>query len=41
VVYGGKNDRQAHTKGEHADLPDLLHTAVEYGAFLINWCGVK
>jgi acetylornithine deacetylase len=41
VVYGGNNGRQSHTKGEHADLPDLLQTAVEYGAFLINWCGAR
>ena len=39
IVYGGKNSHQSHAKHEHADIPDILDTAVEYAAFLVDWCG--
>jgi hypothetical protein len=40
IVYGGKNAQQSHGKYEHADIPDMLETAVEYAAFFADWCGV-
>ncbi|MBW2122410.1 MAG: ArgE/DapE family deacylase [Deltaproteobacteria bacterium] len=39
IVYGGYNERQAHSKNEHVQIPDLLETAYEYGVFLTEWCG--
>ena len=39
IVYGGKNAAQAHSKDEHAEIPDVLETAVEYAAFIVDWCG--
>ena len=41
IVYGGINDNQSHSKDEHADIPDLLETAVEYAAFIADWCGIS
>jgi len=38
IVYGGKNSRQSHAKNEHADILDLLDTAVDYAVFLTEWC---
>ncbi len=40
VVFGGKNNNQAHAKGEYAEIPDVLDTAAEYAAFFVDWCGV-
>jgi len=39
IVYGGTNAKQSHAKNEHAHIPDLLDTALEYAAFIIDWCG--
>jgi len=39
VIYGGKNAPLSHAKDEHAEIPDVLETAVEYAAFIIDWCG--
>jgi len=39
IIYGGSNQKEAHSKNEHAQIPDVLETALEYAAFLINWCG--
>ena len=39
IIYGGKNSRQSHAKHEHADLLDVLDTAAEYAAFIVDWCG--
>jgi acetylornithine deacetylase len=40
IIYGGINEKEAHSKNEHAEIPDLLGTAVDYAAFLIDWCGM-
>jgi len=39
IVYGGANAKQSHAKDEHANIPDILETALEYAAFFIDWCG--
>ncbi len=39
IVYGGANQNLAHSKNEYADIMDVLETAVDYAAFLIDWCG--
>lgn len=39
IVYGGANAKQSHAKDEHAHIPDVLETALEYAAFFIDWCG--
>lgn len=39
IIYGGKNSHQAHSKNEHAEISDILVTAKEYAAFIIDWCG--
>ena len=38
-VYGGANAKQSHAKDEHAYIPDVLETALEYAAFFMDWCG--
>lgn len=38
IVYGGKNSRQSHAKNEHADVSDVVDTAAEYAAFMMDWC---
>ena len=39
IVYGGANSNLAHSKNEYADIVDVLETAVDYAAFIIDWCG--
>jgi acetylornithine deacetylase len=41
IVYGGANSNLAHAKNEYADIMDILETAVDYAAFLIDWCGTS
>jgi acetylornithine deacetylase len=41
IVYGGANSNLAHAKNEYADIMDVLETAVDYAAFLIDWCGTS
>jgi len=40
IVYGGGNSNLAHAKNEYADIADVLETAVDYAAFMIDWCGI-
>jgi acetylornithine deacetylase len=40
IVYGGANSHLAHAKKEYADITDVLETAVDYAAFMIDWCGI-
>ena len=39
IVYGGANQNLSHSQNEYADIMDVLETAVDYAAFLIDWCG--
>ncbi len=39
IIYGGKNSHQSHSKNEHAEISDILVTAAEYAAFILDWCG--
>lgn len=39
VVYGGLGSGQAHAKGEYALLDDVLETAIDYAAFILDWTG--
>jgi acetylornithine deacetylase len=39
VIYGGKNSFLSHAKNEYAEISDVLETAFEYAAFLVDWCG--
>lgn len=41
IVYGGSNSKLAHAKNEYADMTDVLETAVDYAAFIIDWCGIS
>jgi acetylornithine deacetylase/succinyl-diaminopimelate desuccinylase-like protein len=41
IVYGGANSNLAHAKNEYAEITDVLETAVDYAAFLIDWCGIS
>ena len=41
VVYGGLGAGQAHAKGEYALLADVLETAVDFAAFILDWTGRK
>lgn len=41
VVYGGANSNMAHAKNEYADIGDVMETAVDYAAFLVDWCGIS
>jgi acetylornithine deacetylase/succinyl-diaminopimelate desuccinylase-like protein len=41
IVYGGANSKLSHAKNEYADITDVLETAVDYAAFLIDWCGTS
>jgi acetylornithine deacetylase/succinyl-diaminopimelate desuccinylase-like protein len=41
IVYGGSNGKLAHAKNEFADISDVLDTAIDYAAFLIDWCGTS
>jgi acetylornithine deacetylase len=41
IVYGGANSKLSHAKNEYADIMDVLETAVDYAAFLIDWCGTS
>jgi acetylornithine deacetylase len=41
IVYGGAHSNLAHAKNEYADITDVLQTAVDYAAFLIDWCGIS
>ncbi len=39
VIFGGNNNGQAHTIGEHIEISDVLATAAEYAGFFVDWCG--
>jgi acetylornithine deacetylase len=41
IVYGGANSNLSHAKNEYADIIDVLETAVDYAAFIIDWCGTS
>ena len=41
LIYGGSNSNLAHAKNEYADIMDVLDTAIDYAAFLIDWCGTS
>jgi acetylornithine deacetylase len=41
IVYGGANSHLAHAKNEYADIMDVLETAIDYAAFIIDWCGIS
>ena len=41
IVYGGSNSKLAHARNEYADIMDVLDTAIDYAAFLIDWCGIS
>jgi len=40
IVYGGTHQSLSHSKNEYAEITDVLETAVDYAAFLIDWCGI-
>ena len=41
IVYGGANSDLSHAKNEYADIMDVLETAIDYAAFIIDWCGIS
>jgi acetylornithine deacetylase len=41
IVYGGANSNLSHAKNEYADIMDVLETAVDYAAFITDWCGIS
>jgi len=41
IIYGGANSHLMHAKNEYADITDVLETAVDYAAFIIDWCGIS
>jgi len=41
IIYGGANSNLAHAKNEYANIMDVLETAVDYAAFIIDWCGIS
>ena len=39
IIYGGKSFGLTHSKGEHAEIKDVLETALDYAVFALNWTG--
>jgi acetylornithine deacetylase/succinyl-diaminopimelate desuccinylase-like protein len=38
-MFGGASNGTAHARDEYAEVPDILETAAELAAFMIDWCG--